>query len=178
MRELRKVCSPIFLKCLYLSRIGRPTTFWSVNKLARAVTKWTRACDRRLARLISFIHNTSGFRQYFHVEILMQNADRGYFKTRMSLVMFKTRSRSAPGGIRSGRKRKKLISGILKATLTDFEKDKLIQELHNSCNNQYTPLSEDAKMMIYLRENKRRIRIMRIVRESSMYSLLAIFSAR
>ena len=38
--ELSKVCSQIVLKCLYLARIGR------------SVTKWTRACDRRLARLI------------------------------------------------------------------------------------------------------------------------------
>ena len=33
-------------------------TLWSVNKLARAVTKWTGACDRRLALLISYIHHT------------------------------------------------------------------------------------------------------------------------
>ena len=31
---------------------------WSVNKLARAVTKWTEACDKRLAHWISYIHNT------------------------------------------------------------------------------------------------------------------------
>ena len=42
--ELSKVCSQIVLKCLYLGRIGRIDILWSVNKLARAVTKWTRAC--------------------------------------------------------------------------------------------------------------------------------------
>ena len=53
-------CAPqIVLKCLYLARIGRPDIVWSVNKLARAVTKWTRACDRRWARLISHIHRMS-----------------------------------------------------------------------------------------------------------------------
>ena len=52
--ELSKVCAQIVLKCLYLARIGRPDIFWSVNKLARAVTKWMRACDKRLARLMSF----------------------------------------------------------------------------------------------------------------------------
>ena len=45
--ELSKVCSQIVLKCLYFARIGIPDTVWSVNKLARAVTKWTRACDKR-----------------------------------------------------------------------------------------------------------------------------------
>ena len=35
----------IVLKCLYLARIGRPDILWSVNKLARSITKWTKACD-------------------------------------------------------------------------------------------------------------------------------------
>ena len=65
--EFSKVCSQIVLKCLYLARIGRPDILWSVNKLARAVTKWTRACHKRLARLISYIHHTSEFKQCCHV---------------------------------------------------------------------------------------------------------------
>ena len=40
--ELSKVCSQIVLKCLYLARIGRPDILWSVNKLARSITKWTK----------------------------------------------------------------------------------------------------------------------------------------
>ena len=43
--ELSKVCSQIVLSRLYLAQIGRPDILWSVNKLARAVTKWTKACD-------------------------------------------------------------------------------------------------------------------------------------
>ena len=54
--ELSDVCSQIVLKCLYQARIGTPDILWSVNKLTGAVTKWTGACDRRLARLISYIH--------------------------------------------------------------------------------------------------------------------------
>ena len=38
------------LNCLYWARVGTPDILWSVNKLARAVTKWTKACDKRLAR--------------------------------------------------------------------------------------------------------------------------------
>ena len=57
--ELSKACSQFALKCLYLARIGGPDILWSVFKLARAVTKWTRACAKRLARLISYIHHTS-----------------------------------------------------------------------------------------------------------------------
>ena len=45
--ELSEVCCQIARRCLYVARIGTPDIRWSVNKLARAVTKWTRACDRR-----------------------------------------------------------------------------------------------------------------------------------
>ena len=51
--KLSHVCSQIDLKCLYLGRIGRPDILWSVNNLARSITKWTKACDQRLNRLIS-----------------------------------------------------------------------------------------------------------------------------
>ena len=51
--EWSHVCSKIVLKCLYLARIGRLDILRSVNKLARSITKWTKACDRRLNRLIS-----------------------------------------------------------------------------------------------------------------------------
>ena len=64
--ELSTGCSQIVLRCLYLGRIGRPDILWSENKLARAVTKWTKACDRRSARLISYIHHTCEFRQCWH----------------------------------------------------------------------------------------------------------------
>ena len=42
--ELSKVSSQIVLKYLYLARIGSPDILWSVNKLARSITKWTNAC--------------------------------------------------------------------------------------------------------------------------------------
>ena len=57
--ELSKVCSQIVLRCLYLAQIGRPDILWSVNKLAQADKKWTRACDRRLARLVAYSHHTN-----------------------------------------------------------------------------------------------------------------------
>ena len=51
LENCQKVCSEFVLKCLYLARIGRPEILWSVNRLARSITKWTKACDKRLARL-------------------------------------------------------------------------------------------------------------------------------
>ena len=65
--ELSKVCSQIVLKCLYLGRIGRPDIQWSVNKLARSISKWTKACDKRLSGLISYVHHTCEYKQYCFV---------------------------------------------------------------------------------------------------------------
>ena len=82
MEELSDVCSQIVLICLSLARIGRPDILWSVNKLARAVTKWTRACDKRLARLISFIYfTTSEYKQYVTGEIQLNIVVWDCFKT-------------------------------------------------------------------------------------------------
>ena len=38
----------IVLKALYVARISRPDMYFAVNTLAREVTRWTLACDRRL----------------------------------------------------------------------------------------------------------------------------------
>ena len=65
--ELSNTCTQIVLKCLYLERIGRPDILWSVNKVARPITIWTKACDKRLNRLISNIHHTCEYKQYCHV---------------------------------------------------------------------------------------------------------------
>ena len=40
-----------------MTRLARPELYWAVNSLAREVTRWTVACDRRLHRLISYIHH-------------------------------------------------------------------------------------------------------------------------
>ena len=78
--ELSHVCSQIVLKCLYLARIGRPDILWSVNKLARSITKWTKACDKRLNRLISDIHHTCEYKQYCHVGNTAKQCRLGLFQ--------------------------------------------------------------------------------------------------
>ena len=65
---------------MYLARIGRPAILWSVYKFAGAIAKWTRACDKHLARLISYIHHTSDPRQYCHVENAAQHCRLGLFQ--------------------------------------------------------------------------------------------------
>ena len=77
--ELSHVCSQIVLKCSYLARIGRPDIFWSVNKLARSITKWTKACDNAY-RLISYIHHTCEYKQYCHVGYTAKQCRLGPFQ--------------------------------------------------------------------------------------------------
>ena len=78
--ELAHVCSQIVLKCLYLARIGRPDILWSVNELARSITKWTKACDKRLNRLISYIHHTCEYKRYCHVRNTAKQCRLGLFQ--------------------------------------------------------------------------------------------------
>ena len=80
VRELSKVCSQIVMKCLYLARIGEPDTPRSVNKLARSISKWTKACDKRLNRLISYIHHTCEYKQYCHVGNTAKQCRLGLFQ--------------------------------------------------------------------------------------------------
>ena len=90
--ELSKVCSQIVLKCLYLARIGRLDILWSVNKLARSITKWTKAFDKRLSRLISYIHHTSEYKQYCHVGNTAKNADWNCFMTPILQEILRTQN--------------------------------------------------------------------------------------
>ena len=77
---LSRVFSQIVLKGLYLARIGRPDILWSVNKVARSITKWTKACDKRLNRLISYIHHTCEYKQYCHVRNTAKQCRLGLFQ--------------------------------------------------------------------------------------------------
>ena len=52
----------------------------SVNKLARSITKWTKACDKRLNRLISYIHHTCEYKQYCHIGNTAKQCRLGLFQ--------------------------------------------------------------------------------------------------
>ena len=78
--ELSQVCSQTVLKGFYLARIGRPDILWSLNKFARSITRWTKACDKRLHRLISNIHHTFEYKQYCHVGNTAKQCRLGLFR--------------------------------------------------------------------------------------------------
>ena len=98
--ELLPLCSQIVFKSLYFSRIGRPDILLSVNKLARAVTKWSQACDRRLARLISYIHHTGDYRQDCRVGNTVQHCRLGLFQdSDFAGDLEDSKSKSTSGGV-------------------------------------------------------------------------------
>ena len=51
-----------------------------MNKLARAITKWSRTCDKRLALLISYIDHTCEFQQHCHVGKRAEQCRLGFFQ--------------------------------------------------------------------------------------------------
>ena len=76
----------------------RRDILWSANKLARAVTKWTEACDKRLARLISYIHHTSEYRQSCHVGNTAQQCRLALFQD-SDFAGYLEDSKSTSGGV-------------------------------------------------------------------------------
>ena len=65
--------------------------FWNV---CIWLTKWTKPCDKRLARLISYIHHTSEFRWNCCVGNTAQNAEYGCFKTLILQETLKTQNQN------------------------------------------------------------------------------------
>ena len=51
-----------------------------MNKLARSITKWTKACDKRLSRLVSYIHHTCEYKQYCYVGNSAKQCRLGLFQ--------------------------------------------------------------------------------------------------
>ena len=49
------------MKPLYLARCARPELAFTIAKLARRITKWTRADDRAIDRLYSYINGSVGY---------------------------------------------------------------------------------------------------------------------
>ena len=66
--------------CSEMLILGTNWTTWSVNKLGRSITKWTKACDKHLNRLISYIHQTCEYKQYCHVGNTAEQCRLGLFQ--------------------------------------------------------------------------------------------------
>ena len=80
VEKLSKVCSQVVLKCLYLARIGWSDILCSVNNCARSITKWTKVCDKRLNKLISYIYYTCEYKQHCYVVNTTKQCRLGRFQ--------------------------------------------------------------------------------------------------
>ena len=70
-QQLYKVSTPCIddnhFKEEELKSVGELSKVCSQIVLARSITKWTKACDKRLSRLISYIHHAWEYKHYCHV---------------------------------------------------------------------------------------------------------------
>jgi hypothetical protein len=60
--RLHAVAAKILMKILYAARMARFDLLRAVCHLACYITKWSTGCDRRLHRLVCYIHSTKHFR--------------------------------------------------------------------------------------------------------------------
>ena len=65
--SLAPSAASILMKILYLARCCRFDLIHPVCSLAREVTKWNRACDKRLHRLVGYLHSTRTLSQEGYV---------------------------------------------------------------------------------------------------------------
>ena len=61
--ELADIACRVVLKVLYTARMCRVDVLYAVNALARDVTRWNVACDKRLHRLMCYLHHTKDYTQ-------------------------------------------------------------------------------------------------------------------
>lgn len=59
---LKPIASKVLMKILYAARMCRYDLLRATCALASLVTKWTPACDKKLHRLVSYIHSTLSLR--------------------------------------------------------------------------------------------------------------------
>ena len=61
--DLQPLASSILMSLLYAARVGRFDLLRAICALASKVSKWTRACDRKLLRLIRYVNCSLDHRQ-------------------------------------------------------------------------------------------------------------------
>ena len=65
---------------LILGTYWKNRFLWSVNKLARSITKWNKARDKRMNRLISYMFHTCEYKQYCYVGNTAKQCRLGLFQ--------------------------------------------------------------------------------------------------
>ena len=76
----RKYALKLFWKAYTWHGLGDRIFYGQMNKLSRSITKWTKACDKRLNRLISKIHHTCEYKRYCYVGNTAKHCRLGLFQ--------------------------------------------------------------------------------------------------
>ena len=61
--RLKSIAAKVLMKLFYAARLARFDLLRAIANLARYVTKWRPEHDRRLHRLMCYVHSTLSFRQ-------------------------------------------------------------------------------------------------------------------
>ena len=56
--ELQPIAAKAIMKILYGARMARYDLLHSCQILASKITKWTKRCDQRLLRIVSYLHQS------------------------------------------------------------------------------------------------------------------------
>ena len=59
--EMAQDASKVLMKILWSARLARPDLMKGISDLTRKITTWSRADDRRLHRLMSYLKGTSNY---------------------------------------------------------------------------------------------------------------------
>ena len=65
--QLKNESAKLVMGVMWPARLTRPDIMWTSNDLARNITKWTVAHDKRLLRLMGYLKGTSDYAQYAFV---------------------------------------------------------------------------------------------------------------
>jgi hypothetical protein len=57
----------VIMKIMYAARMARPDLIRTISSVARFLTKWNEQTDKRLQRLMSYIHHSYSYRMYAYM---------------------------------------------------------------------------------------------------------------
>ena len=78
-RQLHAGAAKVLMQILYGARFARADLLRAVCVLARRITKWDHACDKRFLRLVSYINSTLHYRMRGWIGDSPQKLEQHYF---------------------------------------------------------------------------------------------------
>ena len=66
-KQFHTEAARVIMKIMYGARMARPDLLRTVSYLARFLTKWNEDTDKRLQRLMSYIHHSYSYRMYAYM---------------------------------------------------------------------------------------------------------------